>query len=89
MRNELATVVKLIERIRKYDDVPVRYRARLKPRYDSVSGTKYVDMRALLTVRLLRLASSARVARWISTWKSDILAQSISPFDKRLVRKLL
>ncbi len=89
MRNELATVVKLIERIRKYDDVPIRYKARLKPRYDSVSGTKYVDLRALLTVRLLRLASSARVARWISTWKSDILAQSISPFDKRLVRKLL
>jgi hypothetical protein len=89
MRNELATVVKLIERIRKYDDVPVRYKARLKPRYDSVSGTKYVDLRALLTVRLLRLASSARVARWISTWKAGILAQSISPFDKRLVRKLL
>jgi hypothetical protein len=55
--------------------------------YDSVSGTKYVDLRALLTVRLLRLASSARVARWISTWKAGILAQSISPFDKRLVRK--
>jgi len=84
MRNELATVVKLIERIRKYDDVPVRYKARLKPRYDSVSGTKCVDLRALLTVRLLRLASSARVARWISTWKASILAQSISPFDKGL-----
>jgi hypothetical protein len=89
LRNELATVVKLIERIRKYNDVPDRYKARLKPRYDSVSGTKYVDLRALLTVRLLKLSTSPEVIRWVSDWKTSVSAQSISPYDKALVRKLL
>jgi hypothetical protein len=79
MRNDLVTVVKLMERIRKYDDVPVRYKAPLKPRYGSGSGTKYVDLPALLTVGRLRLATSARVARWISMWKAIVLTQSISP----------
>jgi hypothetical protein len=89
MRNDLATVVKLIERIRKYDDVPNRYKSRLRPRFDPVAGIKYVDLRALLTVRLLRLAKAARVARWVSDWKASTLADSVSPFDKVLVRRLL
>jgi len=89
LRNELSTVVKLIERIQKYDDVPVRYKARLKPRYDSVSGTKYIDLRALLTVRLLKLATSPGVVRWISDWKISVSAQSISAYDKALIGKLI
>jgi len=89
MRNELATVVKLVERIRKYDDVPNRYKSRLKPRFDSVSGIKYVNLRSLLTVRLLRLSTSPRVVRWVSDWKASILADAVSTYDKVLVRKLL
>jgi hypothetical protein len=56
----IADMVRLVERIRKYIDVPVRYKARLKPRYDPLAGTQYVDMRALLTVRLLKLARAPR-----------------------------
>ena len=89
MRNELATVVKLIERIRTYDDVPDRYKSRLKPRFDSVSGMKYVDLRALLTVRLLRLARSPRVGRWVLAWKTSVLTDTVSPYDKTVVRRLL
>ena len=89
MRNELSTVVKLIERIRKYDDVPVRYKSRLRSRFDPVAGIKYVDARALLTVRLLQLAKSARVAKWVSKWKANILADSVSTFDIALVRRLI
>ncbi len=89
MRNDLSTVVKLIERIRKYDDVPNRYKSRLRPRFDPVAGIKYVDSRALLTVRLLRLAKAARVSKWVSDWKANTLADSVSAFDKALVRRLI
>jgi len=89
LRNDLADVVKLVERIRQYRDVPARYKARLKPRYDSVSGTQYIDIRALLTVRLLKLAKAPRVARWIADWKSRTLSQPISVYDRRLVNRLL
>jgi hypothetical protein len=89
MRNSLADVVKLIERIQKYDDVPVRYHTRLKIRFDSVSGKTYVDMRALLTIRLLKLSKAPRVARWITDWKAQALAKSISPYDKGLIARLL
>ncbi len=89
MRNDLSTVVKLIERIRKYDDVPDRYKSRLRPRFDPVAGIKYVDSRALLTVRLLRLAKAARVAKWVADWKANTLADSVSPFDKAFVRRLI
>lgn len=78
--HDLSTVVKLIERIRKYDEVPNRYKSRLRPRFDRVAGIKYVDSRALLTVRLLRRAKAARVARWVSDWKASTLADSLSPF---------
>jgi hypothetical protein len=89
MRNHLADVVRLVERIRKYTDVPVRYKGRLRPRYDAVAGKQYVDMRALLTVRLLRLARGARVIKWVADWKTDILKQPISAYDRRLVSRLL
>jgi len=89
MRNHLADVVRLVERIRKYGDVPVRYKARLRPRYDSVARTQYVDMRALLTVRLLRLARAPRVTRWVSDWKTNVLTQPISAYDRWLVNRLL
>jgi hypothetical protein len=88
MRNHLADVVRLVERIRKYTDVPVRYKARLRPRYDPVAGTQYVDMRALLTARLLQLARAPRVTKWVADWKADVLTQPISAYDKRLVNRL-
>ena len=88
MRNHLADVVRLVERLRKSTDVPMRYRARLRPRYDSVARMHYVDMRALLTVRLLRLAKAPRVAKWVSDWKTDVLSQPISAYDRRLVGRL-
>jgi hypothetical protein len=89
LRNHLADVVRLVERIRKYDDVPVRYKARLKPRYDSVARASYVDMRALLTVRLLKLSKATRVNRWVGSWKQDVLSKPISTYDRWILVKLL
>ncbi len=89
LRNHLADVVKLIERIRTYTDVPLRYKGRLKARYDSVAKILYVDMRALLTARLLRLAKAPRVIRWVSDWKASILTQAISAYDRAILNRLL
>jgi hypothetical protein len=86
--NHLADVVRLIERIRNFTDVPVRYKARLDLRYDSVAGTKYVDMRALLTVRLLHLSRARRVSLWVSDWKARCLSEPISIYDRRLLQRL-
>jgi hypothetical protein len=89
MRNHLAGVVRLVERIRKDTDVPVRYKARLRARYDSVAGTQYVDMRSLLMVRLLQLARAPRVIRWVAEWKTNVLSQPISAYDRWLIGRLL
>jgi hypothetical protein len=89
MRNPLADIVKLVERIRKYPDVPVRYKARLRPRYDPVARALYVDGRALLTVRLLKLARAPQVIRWVADWKTNVVSQPISSYDRQLVRRLL
>ena len=89
LRNHLADVVRLIERIRSYTDVPVRYKARLELRYDAVAGTKFVDMRALLTVRLLHLSKAPKVAKWVNDWKAKALLATVSDYDRRLVKRLL
>lgn len=89
LSNHLADVVRLVDRIRAYSDVPQRYRARLDLRYDAVSSTKYVDMRALLTVRLLHLSNAPRVKSWVATWKQRALSEPISAYDRRLINRLL
>jgi hypothetical protein len=87
--NHLADVVKLVERIRKFSDVPGRYKARLNLHYDSVSQMKYVDMRALTAARLLNLGTKPKVGKWVAQWKANTLKQSISAYDRRLVRRLI
>ena len=80
--------MRLIERVRDYDEVPVRYKARLAARVDAVSGRKYVDMRAVLTARLLLLSESKKVSQWISDWKKSLLSQGISTYDSELLARL-
>jgi hypothetical protein len=89
LRNHLADVVRLIERLRRSREIPVRYVARLQLRYDSVAQIRYVDMRTLLTVRLLHLARAPVVTRWVSTWKVNALSAAITPYDRRLVNRLI
>ena len=89
LRNHLANVVLLIERIRGYDEVPVRYRNRLKERYDSITTKQYIDMRSILTARLLALSPSARVIQWVGQWKQEMLAKDVSAFDRRLLNRLI
>jgi hypothetical protein len=89
LRNHLADVVRLVEKIRGYTDVPQRYKARVDLRYDSVARTKYVDMRALLTVRLLQLSRAPKVRNWVGAWKQRALAERISTYDRSLIKRLI
>jgi len=88
-RNHLADLVRLVDKIGEYDTVPARYSARLDLRYDAVANQRYVDMRALLTARLLALSSNSRVVAWVDNWKRTVLSRPISGFDGRLLRRLL
>ncbi len=84
----LATIVQLCEHIQKYSDVPDRYKARFRIRYDSVAGRHYVDLRGLLSMRLLRLDDGRRVRAWINSLPARA-AGKVSAYDRRMIGRLL
>lgn len=89
LRNPLASIVLLIDRIREYDFVPPRYVNRLSLHTDSVAGVKYVDMRSLLTARLLALNRTPAVIAWLKAWKQQMAKANISVYDQKLLARLL
>jgi len=86
--NPLARIVQLVESIRSYDDVPNRYRNRLSPRFDPVTVRTYLDMRGVLTARLLALNGKPAVRNWLTTWKQNLL-NGASAYDRALLNRLL
>lgn len=88
LMNHLADVVRLVEKIRGFTTVPDRYKARLEARYDPMSQTVYVDMRSLLTVRLLQLAKNKAVSSWVTQWKSTMSSKGVSAYDQQLLKRL-
>jgi hypothetical protein len=65
LRNHLSTLVLLIAEIQRYKSVPDRYIPRLHSSTDSVAGTSFVDMRVILTARLLLLCPEIAVRNWV------------------------
>jgi hypothetical protein len=84
--NNLAETVRLIDRIRKYEDVPKYYSSRFTLRFDPIAKRKFVDMRTLVCLRLLRLGASKRVRKWVenrvNAWKKEV-----SEFDRALLHR--
>jgi hypothetical protein len=89
LTNPLATLVRLLLRISKFSDVPERYKARLRLRYDAVRGRKYLDMRVLLAARLLTLNRRKSVRTWLKSWAESASRDKISAFDRHLLSRLL
>ncbi|MGH7432812.1 MAG: hypothetical protein ACREJL_03570 [Candidatus Methylomirabilales bacterium] len=89
LRNPLARVIRMIEAIKSYDEVPKRWNARFNPHYDSVAGHQFVDMRSLLAVRLLALNRRPKILEWLKSRKEQFLKTSITQYDKRLLDHLL
>lgn len=89
LRNHLSTLVHLMAEIRNYTTVPERYRSRLSLGFDSVAGTRFLDMRVILTARLLLLSESQEVRHWVMEWKERTLQAPISAYDRKLLRRLV
>jgi len=90
LNNHLSTVVLLIERIREYEKIPERYQNRLKTRFDSIKSTQYLDMRSILTARLLLLNRRPAVREWIEKWKNKILIdKSLPKYDRTLLQRMV
>lgn len=61
--NHLAHFLRMLDVSIHYKTVPVRFKIRRDPVYDSVAGEKRVDMRKLLVLRLLRLNKEKAVRK--------------------------
>jgi len=84
--NHLAEFVRMIHRIRRFDTVPDRLKNRIRLLKDSISFGRYLDMRVLITLRLLRLNRKPLVTHWIENRKSTFSTQ-LSLFDRRLLAR--
>ncbi|MGI8958787.1 MAG: hypothetical protein ACR2IV_03295 [Bryobacteraceae bacterium] len=89
LRNHLSTLVRLIAAIRDYKEVPERYRNRLNVSSDSVAGVKFVDMRVILTARLLLLSQNKMVRHWVTHRCKGMLGEAITDYDRALLRRLI
>lgn len=84
----LAYLVRLVERIQRYEDVPGRYKARLNLHRDAVAGIEFVDMRAVMAARLLRLNRNTKVKQWLDNRLAQMRAASVSAYDVALLDRL-
>ena len=89
LRNPLGEIVRMIEKIKAYSDVPGRLEPRIGISFDAISGRPFVDMRGILTARLIALSSKPAVQAWLRTKRLLFLKSKITTFDKLLVKKLL
>ena len=89
LRNHLSEMVRFLESVRSYNDVPDRFKNRLRPRYDATMKQYYIDMRTVLTARLLALSGRPKVIHWLHDWRKDLHQKGISTYDQRLLRRLL
>lgn len=88
LRNHLSEFVKMVDRIQGFKEVEGRFKNRIGLSRDSITGAKYIDMRSILSARLLGLCSHTPVTSWLASKKNTLLADDISDFDKNLIRRL-
>jgi hypothetical protein len=87
--NNLAYIVQAIEKIIELKDVPKRLQERLVLRYDAVAGYKFLDMRTLLSARLLKLNQHKSIETWLTKREAEWINQGISLYDQRMIKRLL
>ena len=87
--NPLGLMVRLVRRILNFNEVPERYKMRLNTRWDSVKNRSYLDMRMLVSARLLALSRKKNVKQWLKSWAAKMKRERISTFDKRLLARLI
>ncbi len=85
LRNPFATLIRMVEGIKAYKDVPNRWKERFKPHYDSMLERNFIDMRSLLAGRLLALNNRPQIQLWLKDRKAEFLKCSISLYDQTLL----
>jgi hypothetical protein len=90
LRGNLAELVRFVERVLKYEEVPGSYKARINPRMDSVRNIKYVDMRSVVAARLLALNDRPKVKAFLKAKIIELSQrQGVSVYDQRLLSRLV
>jgi hypothetical protein len=90
LRGELSETIRMLEKIREYEEVPVRFNARVEPIWDAVTRRHYLDIRRVLGARLLLLNDRRAMRTWIAAKVSVLSAkQTVTEFDHRLLKRLL
>ncbi len=82
--NHLSEFVRMIHRIRRFGAVPDRLKNRIRLTKDSITFRQQLDMRALITLRLLRLNNRPAVVQWIAAKRQTFLNE-ISEFDRAIL----
>ncbi|MDB4278566.1 RNA-directed DNA polymerase [Deltaproteobacteria bacterium] len=85
--NHLARLVRTLDAIRTYRDVPDGFKNRIRSVYDPVAGRKYIDMRGLVAVRLLGLNRSREVQQWLRH-KRATLEKTGSEYETALLARI-
>lgn len=89
LSSPLGLMVRLVLRILQFSEVPDRYKLRLNTRWDSVQNKPYVDMRMLVSARLLALSRKKNVKQWLKSRVAKMKKEDLSAFDKRLLARLI
>ena len=77
-RNVLATVVRMIDEMLKYQNVPSGFRDRVRLNFDSLEKRHRLDMRALATLNLLNLNPAPGVQAWLRSTLNGYMGKPIS-----------
>jgi len=88
LRNHLSEMVKMLDAVEEYDEVPNRFLQRIDTKYDPVSGHVFIDMRSLITARLLGVNRRPNVKVWLAERRKHLLSKPLSPFERKLINHL-
>ena len=89
LRSKLSLMVRLLRELKAYEKVPDRFKRRLGARKEILADKMYVDMRRLLTARLLCLNQKPTVQLWVKDWKLKMVNCGVSDYDRALLTRLI
>ena len=87
--NYLSDFLVMLGEAINYKSVPERFKVRRIPNFDAVSERKWIDMRKILVLKLLRLNQDPTVLQWLIDACVWMKKEAISNFDMKLVDKVL
>lgn len=86
-RNVLASIVRMVDEMLKYQNVPSGFRDRVRPNFDSLEKRHRLDMRAIATLKLLSLNPATNVRNWLRAVLAGYTEKRVSDFDRALIQR--